>query len=96
MNYNVAEEITVSEDDFIYLHYINEQNLGNSSQVKFHIGSQMYSAVADTGCEASILSEPLCNELEAKGVESLELPTQKLFWSELLAGRRIELGSRYF
>jgi hypothetical protein len=78
MDHNVAEEITVSEDDFIYLHYINEQNLGNSPQVKFHIGSQQYSAVVDTGCEASILSEPLYNELKAKGVESLELPTQNV------------------
>jgi hypothetical protein len=95
MDHNVAEEITVSEY-IIYLHYINEQNLGNSPQLKFHIGSQQYSAVVDTGCEASILSEPLHNELEAKGVESLELPTQNVILVGILAGRRIELGRRYF
>jgi hypothetical protein len=75
---NVAGEITVSEYDTIFLHYINEQNLGNSPQVKFCIGSQQYSAVVDTGCEASIMSKTLYNELKAKGVESLELPTQNV------------------
>jgi hypothetical protein len=46
--------------------------------VKFHIGSHQYSAVLDTGREASILSEPLYNELKVNGIESLELPTQNV------------------
>jgi hypothetical protein len=46
--------------------------------VKFLIGSHKCSAVLDTGCEASILSEQLYNELKANGngVESLELSAQ--------------------
>ena len=44
--------------------------------MKFLLGSHQYSAVLDTGCKASILSEQLYNELKANGVESLELPTQ--------------------
>jgi len=50
--HNVAEEITASEYDIVYLHHINEQNLGNCPQVKFRIGSHQYSAVLDRGCEA--------------------------------------------
>ena len=46
--------------------------------MKFLIGSHQHSAVLDTGCEASILSEQLYNELKANGVQSLELPTQNV------------------
>lgn len=46
--------------------------------MKFFIGSHQYSAVLDRGCEASILSEQFYNELKAKGVKSLELPTQNI------------------
>ena len=46
--HNVAEEITASEYDIVYLHHTNEQNLGNCPQVKFRIGSHQYSAVLDT------------------------------------------------
>jgi hypothetical protein len=77
--HNVSEEKPSSECDIIYLHYVNEQNLGSCPQVKFLIGSHQYSAGLDTVCEASILSEQLCNELKANGVESLELPTKKNF-----------------
>jgi len=61
-----------SKYDIVYLHYVNEQNLGSCTQVKFLIGSHQYSAVLDTGCEASILSEQLYNELISSGVESLD------------------------
>jgi hypothetical protein len=77
MEHNVAEEMSVSKY-IIYLDYINKQNLGNSPLVKFRIRSQQYSAFVDMGCEASILSEPLYNQLKAKGVESHELPTQNV------------------
>jgi len=46
--------------------------------VNFLIGLHQHSAVLDTGCEASILSEQLYNELKTNGVESLELPTQNI------------------
>ena len=76
--HNVSEENPYSEYNIVYLHYINEQNLGSCPQVKFLIGSHQHSAVLDTGCEASILSKQLYNELKANGVESLELPTQNV------------------
>jgi hypothetical protein len=74
----VAEENSSPECDIVYLHYVNEQNLGICPQVKFLIGSHQYSAILDTGCEVSILSEQLYNELKANGVENLELPTQNV------------------
>jgi hypothetical protein len=46
--------------------------------VTFSVGSYQLSAVLDTGCEASILSTQLYNELRANGVEILELPTQNV------------------
>jgi hypothetical protein len=42
------------------------------------LGSQQYSAILDTGCEVSIISEFMYRELKAKGVESIELPTQNV------------------
>jgi hypothetical protein len=67
----VSEEKTASEYDIVYLHYVNEKNLGTCPQVNFLVGSHQYSAVLDTGCEASILSEELYDELKANGVKSL-------------------------
>ena len=74
----MPEENPYSECDIVYLHYVNEQNLGSCPQVKFLIGSRQHSVVLDTGCEASILSEQLYNELKANGVESLEMLTQNV------------------
>jgi hypothetical protein len=82
--HNVPEEKTASECDIVYLYYI-EQNLGSCCQVKFLIGLHQCSAVLDTVCEASILSEQLYNELKSNGVKSLELPTKRWF------GRSISL-----
>jgi len=88
--HNVSEEKPASECDIVYLHYVNEQNLGSCPQVRFPIGSHQYSAVLDTGYEASILSEQLYNELEANGVESLELPAQNV----VLVGAFSRKGNR--
>ena len=44
----------------------------------FSVVSYQLSAVLDTGCEASIVSTQLYNELRANGVEILELPTQNV------------------
>ena len=44
----------------------------------FSVGSYQLSAVLDIGCEASILSTQLYNELRSNGVEILELPTQNV------------------
>jgi len=76
--HNGSEGKNVSEYDMVYPNYVNEQNLGSCPQAKFLIGSHQYSAVLDTGCEASILSEQLYNELKLNGVESLELPTKNV------------------
>jgi hypothetical protein len=72
----MSEENPESEYDRVCLHYVNEQNLGSCPQVKFLIGAHQYSAVLDTGCEASSMSEQLYKELKSNEIESLELPTQ--------------------
>jgi hypothetical protein len=64
----MSEEKNTSKCDIVYLPYVNEQNLGSCPQVKFLIGSHQYSAVLDTGCEVSILSEQLYKELKLNGV----------------------------
>jgi hypothetical protein len=71
-------EICNADLAMVYLHFVNQNNLESSPQVKFMLGSQQYSAILDTGCEASIISESMYRELKAKGVESLELPTQNV------------------
>jgi hypothetical protein len=74
---NMSEEKPNSAYDIVYLHYVNKQNLGSCPQMKFLIGAHQFSAVLDTGCDASILSEWLYNEMKSNGVESLELPPKK-------------------
>src|SRR5215510_4582257 len=74
----VSVENLDAEEDVIYLHYVNQQNVESCPQVNFFIGTHPYSAVLDTGCEASIMSERLYSELKSRGIESLELPTQNL------------------
>jgi len=56
---DMLEEKAGTECDVIYLHYVNERNIGSCLQVTFLIGSYQLSAVLDTGCEASILSTEL-------------------------------------
>jgi hypothetical protein len=63
MNIMCLKGKNASEWDIVYLHYVNEQTSGSCSQMKFLIGSHQYSAVLETGCEASILSVQLYNEL---------------------------------
>jgi hypothetical protein len=74
----VSGEISEVDQNMVYLHFINQNNLGNSPQVKFNLGAQQYSAILDTGCGASIMSGNLYRELKALGFESLELPTRNL------------------
>jgi hypothetical protein len=66
----------------VYLHFVNQKNLGSSPQVKFILGTLQYSTILDTGCEASIMSEILYRELKA-----LSCRHKTLFWSERLAER---------
>jgi len=86
---------TASEYNIVYLHYVNEQNLGSCSQVKFLIGWHQYSAVLDTGCEASILSQQLYNELKLNAVESFELPTQNLVLVEEFSRKAHKVRKKY-
>jgi hypothetical protein len=74
----VPAENRDAENDVIYLHYVNQQNVERCPQIKFLIGNHPCSAVIDTGCEASLISEQLYEDLKSRGVESLELPTQNL------------------
>ena len=83
----MSAEIFEAEDDVIYLHYVNQQNVESCPQVNFLIGAHPYSAVLDTGCEASIMSKRLYSELKSKGIESLELPTQNLVLVGAFSGK---------
>jgi hypothetical protein len=74
----LSGEISDADLNMVYLHFVNQNNLGSSPQVKFILGTQQYSAILDTACEASIISENMYRELKAKGVKSLELPTQNV------------------
>jgi len=55
----MLEEKARAEYDLVYLHYVNEKNLGSCPRVTFLIEWYQLSAVLDTGCEASILSTQL-------------------------------------
>jgi hypothetical protein len=92
----MSEEKTTSKCDIVYLHYVNEQKIGSCTQVKFLIGSHQYSAILDTGCEVSILSEQLYKELKLKGDESLELPTQNVIFVGAFSGKAHRARNQVF
>jgi hypothetical protein len=92
----MSEEKTDSQCVIVYLHYVNEQNLGSCPQVKILIGSHQYSGVLDTGCEVSILLEQLYNELKLNGFESLELPTQNVVLFGAFSGKAHRIRKQVF
>jgi hypothetical protein len=61
----VSGEIPEVDQNMVYLHFVNQNNLGNSPQVKFNLDTQQYSVILDTGCEASIMLKILYRELKA-------------------------------
>jgi hypothetical protein len=59
------------------MYYVNESNMETCPQIQISIGNQQCLALIDTGCQCSIMSEELHNELKARGLDSLELHTER-------------------
>jgi hypothetical protein len=88
---NLNGEIT--DEDTICTHYINENNIKNSPQVKVLIQDQVCYAVLDTRCQSLIISEELYTKLKYVGVDSLELPTQHILLRSAFSGKKPDLKS---
>jgi len=56
-------------------------------QVQILIENQPCRSLIDTGCQCSIISEDLYNKFKARGLHSLELPTQNVVSKSAFAGR---------
>jgi hypothetical protein len=76
-----------SEQDIVFLYYVNENNVGTCPQIHILIGNQPCRALIDTGRQCSVISEELYNEFKARGLESLELPTQNVVLKSAFTGR---------
>ena len=66
-----------SEQDIVWLYYVNENNVETCAQIKLLIGNQPCRALIDTGCQCWIISEVLYGDFKARGLDSLKLPTVK-------------------
>ena len=77
----------LSEQDLVCLYYVNENNVEACPQIHVVIGNQLCTALIDTGCQCSIISEELYSELKTKGLNSLELPTQNVVLKSAFTGR---------
>jgi hypothetical protein len=76
-----------SEQNIVCLYYVNENNVETCPQIRILIGNQPCRALIDTGCQCSIISEELYNEFKARGLDSLELPTQNVILTSVFTGR---------
>jgi hypothetical protein len=76
-----------SEEDVICFYYINEDNVETSPQIRVTIGKEQCKALIDTGCQCSVMSEELYEELKLKGLDSLELPMQNVVLKSAFTGR---------
>jgi len=81
------KEDVPSEQDIVWLHYVNENNVETCRQIQILIGNQPCRALIDTGCQCSIISEELYSEFKARGLDSLELPTQNVVLKSAFKGR---------
>jgi predicted aspartyl protease len=75
-----------SEEDVICFYYINEDNVETCPQIKISIGKEQCKALIDTGCQCSVMSEELYEELKTKG-HSLELPAQNVVLKSAFTGK---------
>ena len=85
INWHSREDIP-SEQDTVWLYYVNENNVETCPQIKILIGDKPCRALTDTGCQCSIISE-LYSEYKARGLKSLELPTQNMVLKSAFTGR---------
>jgi hypothetical protein len=76
-----------SEQNLVCLYYVNKNNVETSPQIQILIEKQPCRAIIDTGCQCSIISEELYNKFKARGLHSLELPTQNLVLKSAFTGR---------
>jgi hypothetical protein len=81
------KEDVPSEQDFVCLHYVNKNNVETCPQIQLLIGNQPCRALTDTGCQCSIISEELYNKFKARGLHSLELPTQNVVLKSAFTSR---------
>jgi len=81
------KEDVPSKQDIVCLFYVNENNVETCPQIQILIGNQPCRALIDTGCQRSIISEELYNEFKARGLDSLELPTQNMVLKSAFIGR---------
>jgi hypothetical protein len=81
------KEDVPSEQDIVCLYYVNENNVETCPQIQILIGIQPCRAPIDTGCQCSVISEELYNDLKARGLDTLELPIQNLALKSALTGR---------
>jgi predicted aspartyl protease len=81
------KEDVPSEQDLVFLYYVNENNVETCPQIQILIGNQPCRVLIDTGCQCSIISKELYNKFKARGLYSLELPTQNVVLKSAFTGR---------
>jgi hypothetical protein len=67
-NLYLCEEDKLTTQDAVYLYFVNESNMENCPQIKILIVNQICTALINTGCQCSAMSEKLYNNLKTKGL----------------------------
>jgi hypothetical protein len=64
-----------------------ENNVETFPQIQILVRNQPCRALIHTGCQCSVISEELYNDFKARGLHSLELPTQNLLLKSAFTSR---------
>jgi hypothetical protein len=69
---------STGENEFKYTLFIAEDKLQECPRIFVRIGGVMTSAILDSGCELTLVSEELYNKIKQQGNQYLDLPAQHL------------------
>jgi hypothetical protein len=69
---------STGENEFKYTLFIAEDKLQECPRILVRIGGVMTSAILDSGCELTLVSEELYNKIRQQGNQYLDLPAQHL------------------
>ena len=84
----LVEEDELMAQDAVYLYFVNESNMENCPQIEILIGNQTCTALIDTGCQCSVMSEKFYNDLKTNGLNCMELPVQNIILQSAFSNKK--------
>jgi hypothetical protein len=84
----LVEKEELTAQDAVYLYFVNESNMENCPQIEILIGNQIVTALIDTGCQCSVMSEKFYSDLKTNGLNYMELPVQNIILQSAFSNKK--------